>query len=57
MFRSSHVDHVDHINEEVLNSFDGQIKINVEPILHTPSAKTYFPLEFQARSSIFLFIS
>jgi hypothetical protein len=38
---------VDHISEEVLNSPDGHIKINVDHILYRPSVKIRFPLKFQ----------
>jgi hypothetical protein len=46
-----------HIREEVFTSLDGQIKINIDTILYMPSAKIYFPVEFQVISNIFLFIS
>jgi hypothetical protein len=35
-----------HIGEEVFNNFDGKIKINSDPIVHRPTAKMHFPLEF-----------
>jgi hypothetical protein len=44
---------IDHIRERIINSLEGQVKISLNPILHRPSAKTHFPLEFKV---IFLFI-
>jgi hypothetical protein len=37
---------VDHISEEVLNNFNGQIKVSVDPILYRPSVKIYLPVKF-----------
>jgi hypothetical protein len=35
--------YIDHISEEFLNSLDGQIKINVDPILYRFFCKDTFP--------------
>jgi hypothetical protein len=48
---------VHHIREEVLNTLEGQIKINVGPILSMSSGKIYFPVQFQAIFNVFLVIS
>jgi hypothetical protein len=45
---------VDHIREEVVNSHDGQIKMDLDPILYRPSVIIHFPLKFQVISNIFL---
>lgn len=41
----------------IFNSLEGQIKIHDNCILHRPSMKIHFLVEFQVISSIFLFIS
>jgi hypothetical protein len=46
---------VDHIRKEVVSSLDGQIKMDVDPILYRPSVMIHFPLKFQVISDIFLF--
>jgi hypothetical protein len=48
---------VDHISEDIPKSVDGQIEIRIDPILHTPSVKIHFTLEFQVISNTFLLIS
>jgi hypothetical protein len=37
---------VDHIREEVVNSLDGRIKMDVDPIPYRPSVMIHFPLKF-----------
>jgi hypothetical protein len=44
---------VDHISEGVLNSLEGQDKINLDPILYRSSEETSFLLDFQVISNIF----
>jgi hypothetical protein len=44
---------VDHINDEVLNSLYGKIKISAD--LYRISGKTHFPVEFQFMTNILLF--
>jgi hypothetical protein len=39
-------DYIDNINEEVHNSFDGQVKISEDSILTRPPVDLYFALKF-----------
>jgi hypothetical protein len=48
---------INHISEEVLNTFARQTKICVDPVLHRPSEKIHFPVELQVISNIYLFVS
>jgi hypothetical protein len=41
---------------EVLNSLYAQIEIRVDIIIYGPSAKVYFPVEFQIMPNIFFFL-
>jgi hypothetical protein len=43
---------VNHSSEKVLNSLEGQIKINIDPILYRPSAKIHFPRMLQIMSNV-----
>jgi hypothetical protein len=48
---------VDQISEELLESFDGKIKVTVFPILYGPCAKVHFIVEIQIIPNIFQFTS
>jgi hypothetical protein len=42
------INDANYIGEEIHKSADGKIEASVDPIRHNPSAKKYFPAEFQA---------